>query len=167
MATPMAEYHRRYYYKRRQKLLDHLGGECVLCGATEDLHFDHIDPAQKSFDISRNVTLSNEIVRAELAKCQVLCRKHHEEKTARENSGFTHGTLYAWMKKKCRCEQCLPKWRAWNDERNAQRKSAGGNSRGAYGRPAEHGGVLSYKRGCRCGDCRAANAAYVRSLRAR
>jgi len=167
VATPMTEYHRNYYYVRRQKLIDHLGGACTICGATTDLHFDHVDPAQKSFDISRNVTLSNEAVRAELAKCQILCRRHHEEKTARENGGYTHGTLYAWMKKKCRCDECAPMWRAWQDERNARRRSRPGpSSRGPYGRPAAHGEVVSYKRGCRCDECRAANATYVRALRA-
>jgi hypothetical protein len=51
-------YHRSYYYKRRQKLYDFLGGKCVVCGATEDLEFDHIDPAQKSFDLKDNLTLA-------------------------------------------------------------------------------------------------------------
>jgi len=168
MATPMTEYHRNYYYVRRQKLIDHLGGACTICGATTDLHFDHIDPAEKSFDISRNVTLSNEAVRAELAKCQILCRTHHEEKTARENTGITHGTPTGWMRSRCKCDECSAARRAWNEARNAERRAqSGGRGRGAYGRPAEHGEILSYRRGCKCTECRSANASYARSLRDR
>lgn len=162
------EYHRLYYYKRRQKLVDHLGGQCAECGATADLHFDHVDPAAKSFNISRNITLSNAEVLAELQKCQLLCRTHHEQKTAQENSGFTHGTIYAWMKARCRCDPCQSAKRTWYDARNEKRRSESNASpRKKYGRPAEHGEILSYRRGCRCTDCRAANAAYARSLASR
>lgn len=162
------EYHRLYHYKRRQKIIDHLGGECVVCGATTDLHFDHVDPAKKSFDIGRNITLSNPDVVAELAKCQLLCRTHHHEKTAKENSGFTHGTTYAWMTLRCRCDECQVTKRAWQDARNERRRNlSGAKPRKRYGRPAEHGEILSYRRGCRCTDCRAANAAYARSLASR
>ena len=35
---------------------------------------------------------------------------------------YQHGTVYAWMKKKCRCEVCYPVWRKWHDERNAKRR---------------------------------------------
>jgi 5-methylcytosine-specific restriction endonuclease McrA len=37
---------RRKY--RRERLL---GGECVRCGATDDLEFDHIDPKTKAFAV--------------------------------------------------------------------------------------------------------------------
>src|SRR5690606_35990877 len=121
------EYHRNYYQRRRrQPMLDYLGGKCVVCGTTEGLHFDHIDPAKKAFDIKGNLTLSNPEVRAELDKCQLLCKTHHEEKTARENSGFTHGTIYAWMRKKCECPDCAKAKRVWYDERNAKRRKPGG-----------------------------------------
>jgi len=36
--------------------------------------------------------------------------------------GWTHGTIYAWMKKKCKCEECLVAKRVWNDKRNAARR---------------------------------------------
>lgn len=117
-----SNYHRLYYYKRRQAIIDYLGGECVECGRKDDLQVDHIDPQQKSFNISRNVTLSNPAVRAELDKCQLLCRPHHEAKTADENTGFTHGSIYGWMTKKCTCAECtLAKWE-WHDTRNAKRR---------------------------------------------
>ena len=124
MITDFTTYHREYYRKRRQKLLDYLGGVCVECGSSENLHIDHIDPSTKSFDIFRNMSISNSAVLQELSKCQLLCRKHHEEKTARENRGWTHGTSTGWQRYKCRCELCEPKWREFNENRNAKRREA-------------------------------------------
>jgi hypothetical protein len=121
------EYHRKYYHeKRRKPMLDYLGGQCVRCGSTEELQFDHIRREDKSFNISTKMTLSDPEVRAELDKCQLLCKDCHQRKTGAEMEGFTHGTLYAWMKKGCRCEVCEPEWRSWNDERNAKRRKPGG-----------------------------------------
>lgn len=114
-------YHRAYYQKRRRKIVDYLGGECAICGSKEDLQIDHKDPSQKAFDISRRLTLESVIY--ELEKCQLLCQAHHEEKTGQENSGFTHGTLYGWMRKKCSCEDCtVAKWE-WHDRRNERRRT--------------------------------------------
>jgi hypothetical protein len=147
-----------YYHERRGKLIAYLGGHCAVCGTTDDLQFDHIDPTQKSFD---NMSLSNPLVVAELAKCQLLCAPHHREKTARENSGWTHGSTHAWMNKGCRCEICAPAMRAWRDKRNAKRRAtraAGG--RGPYDKgPLVCGTLRAYRKGCKCDLCRAANAA--------
>jgi 5-methylcytosine-specific restriction endonuclease McrA len=103
------EYHRNYWKKRRQLVLDFLGGECIQCGAKEGLEVDHVDPNLKSFDIKENVTLSNPDVLEELKKCQALCSDCHMEKTVREKASFTHGTTYGWMKAKCRCADCKAK----------------------------------------------------------
>lgn len=152
------EYHREYYYKRRARLIAVLGDRCVKCGDTHDLQFDHIDPEQKSFNISANLTASNPKVLEELAKCQLLCADCHREKSAIDNSGWTHGTLYGYQYMKCRCDQCRERKRGSRGSRVA---------RAAYGRPAEHGEVLRYRRGCRCTDCRSANADHARELRRR
>lgn len=122
------EYHREYYRKRRQAIFDYLGGVCVVCGTSEGLQVDHIDPEEKSFDIKSKLSVKNN--KAELDKCQLLCEKHHLEKTLDQRQPFTHGTVYAWMKKKCVCEDCLAaKW-TWYDNRNAQRRA--GPARGPY-----------------------------------
>ena len=157
------EYHRRYYYKRRQKLIDILGDRCEWCGTSDNLQFDHVDPDLKEFDISENLTASNGRVRRELAKCQLLCRDCHMEKTRCEQLeiGFRHATMYAWMKRRCPCELCQVAKREWYDERNAKRRTVDG-ARGPYGRPSSHGELLHYRRGCRCDQCRAANAADAR-----
>ena len=170
MITDYTEYHRLYYYKRRAKMIAYLGVACAHCGSTDQLEFDHIDPALKSFDINENMTLNNPEVRAELDKCQLLCRPCHEAKTAAEHraAGFTHGSIYGFMKVRCDCDECGAAKRAWNDERNARRRVASGEARRLpYGRSASHGEILMYRRGCKCVECKAANAAYARELKAR
>lgn len=114
------EYHRAYYRKRRAKIVEYMGGKCALCGSTDGLEVDHVDRSKKSFSVGDRLTLESLI--EELEKCQLLCGECHKKKTASENEGFTHGTMYGWMKKKCRCELCLKARRAWYDERNAKRR---------------------------------------------
>lgn len=116
----MKAYHRKYWKKRRQKIIDYLGGVCVKCGTTEDLQFDHIKPSDKTLDIKRNVTL--ESIKAEVDKCQLLCKTHHLEKTISEKKPYTHGTIYAWMRVKCKCDTCAKAKRVWYDKRNAKRR---------------------------------------------
>ncbi len=124
------EYLRNRYASQRKFFLEYLGGECVKCGALENLEFDHVNPLEKSFPVS-GLWPEKDIPRvlAELDKCQLLCKVHHIEKTNLEHANgvikhppFTHGTLYGWMKKKCTCQECLKAKRIWNDERNAKRR---------------------------------------------
>lgn len=72
--------HRR---RIKQRLLAEAGGACSLCGyarCVAALHFHHLDPATKSFHLSRNgVARSLERARAEAAKCVVLCANCHAE----------------------------------------------------------------------------------------
>jgi len=76
-------------HQRRLELIGRLGGKCVECGATERLQFDHIDPLEKSFNITPN--LNRENLDEELDKCQLLCFKCHLEKTKNE---WLNGKLY-------------------------------------------------------------------------
>lgn len=131
MAT--REYHRNYYHNvLKPKMLAYVGGDnpaCAECGSNESLEFDHIDPDSKSFNIAKNPTVSNAAVRAELDKCQLLCSPCHKAKSVleskkRREGTFTHGTIYAWMRKKCTCDECSTAKRAWNDARNEARRSA-------------------------------------------
>lgn len=71
------------------KAIEVLGGVCAVCGTMEDLQFDHIERDSKSFDVRANLEYSFESTKFwdEVAKCQLLCRSHHEEKTAREELG--------------------------------------------------------------------------------
>lgn len=110
MASTMSEY--------RLKMLEifrYLGGHCVKCGSTEQLHVDHIDHLTKSFTISENWGRSWETLEPELNKCQLLCKEHHLEKSKEEGSlakGWTnqprqtHGTVWSYSKYRCRCSLC-------------------------------------------------------------
>jgi 5-methylcytosine-specific restriction endonuclease McrA len=72
-------------WRRRKKarLVAEAGGACVICGYSGyfgALEFHHREPAQKSFGLSeRGMTRSIERLRAELAKCVLLCSNCHAE----------------------------------------------------------------------------------------
>lgn len=160
------EYHRNYYHsKRRPELLALVGDSCKNCGKVDNLEFDHVEPELKSFSINSNMTASNEEVLEELKKCQLLCKDCHLQKTTEEqlSRGYTHGTLYGWMKVHCKCHECLEARNLWYAERNAKRRVAGG--KGQYGLPSTHGEIKHYRRGCRCRLCKDANAANAREHR--
>jgi transposase-like protein len=67
----------------KQKLIARAGGRCVICGYDRHpaaLHFHHLDPATKSFVLSRHgVTRSFEEAAAEADKCVLLCGNCHAE----------------------------------------------------------------------------------------
>ena len=110
-------------------MIEHLGGRCSACGTTEQLEIDHIDWRTKNFAVSLMWPKSRrEELIEELGKCQLLCYLHHLEKSIedwreqRAEIGFTHGTRYGWLKKKCPCDACQSKKREYYDERNAARR---------------------------------------------
>jgi transposase len=67
----------------KEMLVSDAGGGCCVCGYDRyigALQFHHLDPAQKRLEISRNgVTLSLAALRAEAAKCVLLCSNCHAE----------------------------------------------------------------------------------------
>ena len=105
----MSEYIRQYRQSRRAWGREKLGGECARCGETQDLEFDHIEPATKVKAIASMLTSSWKSFVAELEKCQLLCRTHHLEKSKAAYAGrrkWTHGkeTMY---RNGCRCDPCV------------------------------------------------------------
>jgi len=73
---------KKRYYETLSECKEKLGGKCVKCGATERLEFDHIDPKNKSFCITKNLRMGDkEKLQEELDKCQLLCYDCHLEKT--------------------------------------------------------------------------------------
>lgn len=70
------------YLKRMDKLRNAFGNKCIKCGATDNLHFDHIDPATKVAAIGELAT-SNGFKRCyeEALKCQLLCKPCHIQKS--------------------------------------------------------------------------------------
>jgi 5-methylcytosine-specific restriction endonuclease McrA len=88
------EYMRAYMAERRARiraeLVVWLGGHCAWCGSTEDLEFDHIDPATKLFAIASGLDRPRAQLLAEVAKCQLLCAPHHREKTEDDGPSPNH-----------------------------------------------------------------------------
>lgn len=90
-----------------------LGGECIKCGHTGRLEFDHINPKEKNSHKFWSWKMTR--LMDELKKCQLLCHPCHQKKSAdtyptykinvkiHGNYGFQQG---------CRCTVC----------REAQRK---------------------------------------------
>lgn len=70
--------------KRRAFAVESLGGECVVCGTTDELEFDHIDPDTKIMSIAKASSRSETFFWEEAGKCQLLCKPHHKEKTKQD-----------------------------------------------------------------------------------
>lgn len=98
-------YQREKYHRWMMEAREQLGGQCIICGRTEDLEFDHIDPATKLFTLGQR-RVRREVFDAEVMKCQLLCIEHHREKTAREQRKDVHGTWGMYRNRKCRCREC-------------------------------------------------------------
>jgi 5-methylcytosine-specific restriction endonuclease McrA len=99
----------------REFFIDYMGRKCASCAdVVGPFDFDHINPAEKKYSINRIITRKKEFVLEELAKCQLLCKKCHKEKTAKDRRAHIteHGT-YSMYKIGCRCSPC----RASNAER--------------------------------------------------
>lgn len=102
------KYQREWMARRRAEWL--AGKSCAICGSTENLEVDHVDPSAKVEHRVWSWTATRR--EEELAKCQVLCEAHHAEKSLREQllpDGVRHGTAGSWRRAKCRCTVC----RAW------------------------------------------------------
>jgi 5-methylcytosine-specific restriction endonuclease McrA len=123
----LREYNREWRKKRRQWAVSLLGGACVQCGSPEDLHFDHVDPNTKSMAIGQMLTATEDALRVELSKCQLLCASCHRRKT-RENAEHAyapagHGTPSMYNIYKCRCEECRT-WKRQVDRATREKRKA-------------------------------------------
>lgn len=70
--------------ERKQKLVDMLGGKCVVCGynrCLKALAFHHKDESKKAFSLDTRVIQSKawDKVLKEVKKCAILCHNCHTE----------------------------------------------------------------------------------------
>lgn len=107
----MRGYLQKRYADRRAAAVADLGGSCVVCGSVEDLEFDHIDRRAKSANIAKLILGKPERLYWELAKCQLLCKVHHSEKTKSEQ--IPHGGG-AKGKSGCKCDLCRERARIYS-----------------------------------------------------
>ena len=87
--------HNKQYTERRGQIIEQLGGVCSHpnCNCTENLEFDHVNPLEKEYNISERIsTWDISKLQPEIDKCQLLCPKHHLEKTIEDGKkyGFSH-----------------------------------------------------------------------------
>jgi hypothetical protein len=104
----------------------------VVCGSKKRLQFDHIErrSGKSSFVITKRLaSVAESKLDGELTKCQLLCFKHHQEKTLLElgqtPAKGTHGTVSAY--RYCgppRCEACKQAWsedhKRWREKQKKQ-----------------------------------------------
>jgi hypothetical protein len=103
----MKQYMADRYLRRRTEAIALLGGKCVVCGTTENLELDHIDPQKKSFNFAKALAgWAQKRIDEELKKAQLLCETHHLQKSRIDN-GVEHGGGLTG-KRNCRCELCAP-----------------------------------------------------------
>lgn len=90
----MRVYVNKRYHDRRRKALSLLGDACVVCGATKNLHIDHINPETKTMNLSRTIHGAPwKKIENELKKCQLLCESCHKAKTLVDGSRFKNVAL--------------------------------------------------------------------------
>lgn len=93
--------------RAKQKLIAYKGGKCEVCGYNKDCpscyDFHHPDPTQKSFGISaKGITRKFSELKAEVDKCQLLCKNCHGEIHEREylqQREETKKRYLDWLKK--------------------------------------------------------------------
>lgn len=122
------EYMAKRYKERREYVIKKLGGKCVECGSTLQLEVDHKDSEDKEFNpFGRFWSYPMRFLDLELEKCQLLCRKHHIEKSRAQHdyaNPAQHGTTYMYMEHNCRCDLCTAVMRkSWaKSKRNYRRR---------------------------------------------
>ena len=103
----MNNYMKKRWEQRRKQAIEKLGGKCTICGNSENLEFDHIDPSTKLYTIARASSFSEKRFWEEVSKCQLLCVVHHQNKTIKEKTkNITHGTISGYYHYRCRCLEC-------------------------------------------------------------
>jgi 5-methylcytosine-specific restriction endonuclease McrA len=111
----------------RLAAIAYLDGECVNCGSTERLEFDHIknDRKDEAHCIGRMLDSVWDKLKTELNKCQLLCKPCHCIKSAAERGrgNARHGEASRW-RMGCRCDICRDGNKSRMKEYHRQRKLA-------------------------------------------
>jgi hypothetical protein len=117
------EYTKRYIANLRAAWIAEQGDKCNYCATTQGpFDIDHINRALKTHKVTRLWFMNKATRDAELAKCQVLCKPCHKQKTRYERMIHNpeHGTSAMYQQRKCRCAEC----KAWKAEQGRQYRAA-------------------------------------------
>ena len=72
----------RRHRKLKRTLVDEAGGRCAVCGYDRllaNLHFHHVVPSEKSFELQMGSGKSLAAYREEAGKCALVCANCHGE----------------------------------------------------------------------------------------
>lgn len=116
----MRVYITEYRNNLKKKAIDFLGGQCAICGSTEQLEIDHKNREDKSFALSRNWTRAWYKTVAELTKCQLLCVSCHMKKSIKESTIRECGTVSKYVTESCRCDKCKKAYSEYNKNRKIE-----------------------------------------------
>jgi hypothetical protein len=76
----------RRHQRVKRILVEEAGGACAVCGYDRcviNLHFHHVDPAQKRFEVNTALGKSLDAFREEARRCVLVCANCHGEIEAR------------------------------------------------------------------------------------
>lgn len=140
-------YYRNWKNNRRLKWISE-NGPCAVCGSWEQLEIDHINSEDKKVPISSLWSCSIVRRETELSKCQVLCLRHHIEKSVSERTKIAQHSTNSMYSAGCRCIECTSAHATYMRERNRVYKR---DRRSEYARRKEITVLPVAVNPCRCG----------------
>jgi len=100
-----AKYKRRQRRNTRIKSLEYLAEKgCCECGERDPrvLEFDHIEPREKEYDVSKlfsnGYSWGAEKLREEIRKCRVICANCHRKHTIEQQEHYSHDDVRAALR---------------------------------------------------------------------
>lgn len=103
------EYRRRYslaaYHRKREALVQELGGKCSVCESKESLVFVKNKDSPVDFVVNKLTTMSEEKREHVLPYVTLMC-EHHANEVLYNKGRLTHGTYWSSYKVKCPCDEC-------------------------------------------------------------
>lgn len=100
-----AAYKRKVRRETRIKALEYLAKKgCNDCGERDPrvLEFDHLDPADKEFEVAKlfsdGFSWGSEKLRGEIRKCRVICANCHRKHTIEQQEHYSHNDVRAALR---------------------------------------------------------------------
>ncbi len=74
------------YLRRKDKIIEFLGGKCIECDTKDDLCIEHKDKKLKNFDILHNHSIAWNKLEKELYLCHLICYECRSIRSSKEKS---------------------------------------------------------------------------------
>ena len=90
-ARPRVRFSAKSESEKQRLIAEVKKGPCLDCGGRfhpDAMDFDHRVPSEKSFSISKAKDAKFELLKRELAKCDLVCANCHRVRTARRRAGL-------------------------------------------------------------------------------